>query len=436
VSAVPAGSPAVARAEALVADSVTLPRAAAQGAQPLAGLPAPAGRWSQALDAQAPRLQPTPGLEAAAQAARAGAPPVAPRAFGGPLSATVSGLVGGEPVGDAGRRGEGTDLPGLRVGDGNATVRASAQAALASSAVTLDPTRTLQFAPLGPGIDLMVGPEPEPAMQDLLEFARASGIGADALERLFGPQASSASRLGGAVPQAAVPLPGALASATVAPPWLAAASREDARVELATAGPQGGLLDVEGVDFMPVSVPREQSDFSAPPVLSSAGAAPPSPATPPAPAQAMAGAPVPPVSYAEMSNRVAHAVASRMVAGLREGSGSLRLQLEPQSLGRVEVQMALQDGRLEATIAAHQAGTRDLLNDGIMRLRETLGQLGMNVAVVHVIDGSGGRGDGKPTRQRSADTPYARQGTGPARVEGASEGGRPGRGVSGLDVWA
>jgi flagellar hook-length control protein FliK len=227
------------------------------------------------------------------------------------------------------------------------------------------------------------------------------------------------------------------ASTIVAPPWLAAASRVDLQVQEASARSRSASFDVDAVDaaLAPTAASGERSDFSAPPVLSSA-AAPSAAASPPAPAQALAGAAVPPVSYAEMSHRVAQAVASRMVAGLRDGNGSLRLQLEPQSLGRVEVQMALQDGRLEATIAAHQAGTRDLLNDGLVRLRETLGQLGMNVAVINVVDGSGGRGDGKPTRQRPGDTAYSRQGAGVGRVEGASEGGRPSRGVSGLDVWA
>ncbi|MFY7949195.1 MAG: flagellar hook-length control protein FliK, partial [Gemmatimonas sp.] len=393
---------------------------------------------------------------AAGEGARAGAPAAPLQAFDRTVSAAVSDLIGGELAGTAWRTGGVSGLPGPRGDTGNAANPAAAQATLAASGASLDPGRALQFAPLGPGIDLMVGPEPEPAMQDLLEFARASGIGADALERLFGPQASTGSRLGGGVSQTSLntqktqtaitqqtpqalpaPLPGTSASTLVAPPWLAAASRVDARVDGASARPRSASFDVDGVDALlaPTAASGERSDVPASPVLSSA-AAPSSAAAQPAPAQAVAGAAVPPVSYAEMSHRVAQAVASRMVAGLREGSGSLRLQLEPQSLGRVEVQMALQDGRLEATIAAHQAGTRDLLTDGIVRLRETLGQLGMNVAVINVIDGSGGRGDGKPTRQRPGDTAYSRQGAGAGRVEGASEAGRPSRGVSGLDVWA
>jgi hypothetical protein len=414
-----------------------------------AGFPVPSGAQERVTTR-------APGQEAAGEGARAGAPAAPLQAFDRTVSAAVSDLILGELAGKAWRNGAGSGLSGPRGDNGNAANQAAAQATLAASGASLDPGRALQFAPLGPGIDLMVGPEPEPAMQDLLEFARASGIGADALERLFGPQASTGSRLGGGVSQTSLPtqttqtatyqqttqalpapLPGASASTLVAPPWLAAASRVDARVDGASARPRSASFDVDGVDALlaPTAASGERSDVPASPVLSSA-AAPSSAAAQPAPAQAVAGAAVPPVSYAEMSHRVAQAVASRMVAGLREGSGSLRLQLEPQSLGRVEVQMALQDGRLEATIAAHQAGTRDLLTDGIVRLRETLGQLGMNVAVINVIDGSGGRGDGKPTRQRPGDTAYSRQGAGAGRVEGASEAGRPSRGVSGLDVWA
>lgn len=345
--------------------------------------------------------------------------------------------------------------PGVRAtfrpasGDVKAPDRQRAWTPDSRTVAAVDARPPLRFAPLGPGMDLMVGPEPEPAPHELLEFARASGIGTDALERLFGAQVSAISRPAGtAVPPApqslAMPMPAAQPQPLGTPLpvtaalWLSAQGAGAVRAEpdalRARADRADGGLPGASAAPLPAFASTERVDVSTVPTAAPTQLAAPAPVSPAV--SPLAGAPMSPASYAEMTQRVAQAVASRMVAGLREGNGSLRLQLEPRSLGRVEVEMTLQDGRLEATIVANQALARDLLSDGIARLRETLGQMGMNVAGISVTDGSGGRGDGKPTRQRTGESAYARQSTGAAAIEGVSEGVRPGRGPAGLDVWA
>lgn len=313
--------------------------------------------------------------------------------------------------------------------------------------------RFLQTAPLGPGIELVVGPEPEPGAQELLAFARASGIGADALERLFGPQGPAAPRASGLpvpLPPGTIrPEPVSVTSTGVAPgvPTLAAAGAfaaasaywprpEDGSAVRLRAGaspvqtslPLAGALPDAAAPSVPVSSPVTVAPLATSSVTQ--------PATLPAGPMSLVMASGQPPGYAEMVHRVSQAVASRMVVGLREGNTSLSMRLEPRALGAVEVEMALHEGRLEATLAAPLAATRELLTEGLARLRDTLGQMGMNVAVLTVSDGLGARSDGKPTRQRSGDAAYTRWNAVDGRVEAATSEARPRGGPGGLDVWA
>jgi hypothetical protein len=305
------------------------------------------------------------------------------------------------------------------------------------AAAAIELGREWKSAPLGPGVELVIGPEPEPGTTELLAFARASGIPADAVDQLFGTAASAAARSPRwEWPTGATGLPTAPTPTEKARPGVRSAVDGGLAAWMmdATQRTAEAPAPVE-------SLTRSFAEPSAQAVVSTQTAAT-SVSTPSASAGGVStpalvpGAAPPPPNYAEMAQRVAQAVASRMVAGWREGSSRLRLELEPGNLGRVEIEMGLQDGRLEATLSAHQAVTRDLLSDGLARLRETLGQSGMNVALIVVSDGTNARGDGKPTRQRSGDSAYSRQASTTGAVDIAQDGPRPRRDAGNLDVWA
>jgi flagellar hook-length control protein FliK len=140
--------------------------------------------------------------------------------------------------------------------------------------------------------------------------------------------------------------------------------------------------------------------------------------------------------YSALAHRLAEATAQRMFTDFRLGNSRLRLQLEPQSLGRVEIDMSMSGGTFEATIFAHQGPTRDLLMDGLGRLRETLVHLGMNVADLSVVGSSAGQSDGKSTGQRGKEPVPARRQAAAGGVD-ILTGQEVRRASTGsLDLWA
>ena len=104
----------------------------------------------------------------------------------------------------------------------------------------------------------------------------------------------------------------------------------------------------------------------------------------------------------QLSEKMADAVGERILREIERGQWNLRLMLKPAHLGHIEVEMRLRAGQLDASFVAPQAATRELLQDGLDRLRQQLDQAGMDVANLHVKDGQ--------TRQNGGDsTPGQRQ---------------------------
>ena len=60
------------------------------------------------------------------------------------------------------------------------------------------------------------------------------------------------------------------------------------------------------------------------------------------------------------------------------------MELYPRALGRVEVQLEMVNGHLEANFQTNQALTREILNEGISRLKDSLQEFGMESASVNV----------------------------------------------------
>lgn len=107
----------------------------------------------------------------------------------------------------------------------------------------------------------------------------------------------------------------------------------------------------------------------------------------------------------QLSEKMADAIGERMLRELERGHWSMRLMLKPAHLGHIEVEMRLRGGELDATFAAPLAATRDLLQDGLTRLRDSLAQSGMDVANLHVKTGQNRQngGDSTPGQQKFTD---------------------------------
>jgi flagellar hook-length control protein FliK len=93
----------------------------------------------------------------------------------------------------------------------------------------------------------------------------------------------------------------------------------------------------------------------------------------------------------------------RLAAQIAKGDWNVELTLKPQDLGNIEIKLNMNQGNLEASFNASEAMTRDLIVDGLPRLKETLAQSGMEVAQVNVNvrqDGQNG-GNSTPGRQKA-----------------------------------
>lgn len=98
-----------------------------------------------------------------------------------------------------------------------------------------------------------------------------------------------------------------------------------------------------------------------------------------------------------LADKMGQAVGQRILSEMEKGQWHLKLQLRPATLGHIEVEMRMRSGEFDAVFTAPNATTRDLLQDGIGKLRETLAQMGMDVANIHVGNGQTGQSGGDST---------------------------------------
>ena len=100
--------------------------------------------------------------------------------------------------------------------------------------------------------------------------------------------------------------------------------------------------------------------------------------------------------YDQLSDKMATELAARMHKQLSDGEWKMKFGLRPSNLGGVEIQLEMKDGKLDAVFRADNPLTRDLLQNSSQRLREALGNFGINAGQVHVGDGGGhGGGNGQ-----------------------------------------
>jgi flagellar hook-length control protein FliK len=102
-----------------------------------------------------------------------------------------------------------------------------------------------------------------------------------------------------------------------------------------------------------------------------------------------------------LAQRLGEAVGQRVLGQIASGNWSMKLLLKPSTLGEVEVDLRMRAGELVAAFRAFNPMTRELLADGLPRLREVLSGAGMDIAGLHVGHGSSQSAGGNPTPQQS-----------------------------------
>ena len=88
--------------------------------------------------------------------------------------------------------------------------------------------------------------------------------------------------------------------------------------------------------------------------------------------------------YEKISQRVAEALGQRLSAQIARGDWKVDLTLKPHNLGNIGIELKMHKGELQASFTASNSATRDLIVDGLPKLRQTLGDLGMDIAYMDV----------------------------------------------------
>ena len=146
------------------------------------------------------------------------------------------------------------------------------------------------------------------------------------------------------------------------------------------------------------SLPAIGKDLSAAPLPALANR--PSPAhAHAAPAPAFATPPDMAQTYEKLSQKLTTELAARMHEKLNAGEWKMKFALKPASLGLVDVQLEMRDGKLSAHFQSDTHLTQDLLQNGSQRLKDALADLGMSNAYVSVAQG---QTQGQNTQGQSA----------------------------------
>lgn len=98
-----------------------------------------------------------------------------------------------------------------------------------------------------------------------------------------------------------------------------------------------------------------------------------------APAAAPASQPMDHLVRAEIHRQVMEAALSRMSIAVREGVAQARIQLDPPSLGRMHMELRMQDGAMNAKVTVETSLARDTVMSGLRELKESLLRQGVSL---------------------------------------------------------
>ena len=135
-----------------------------------------------------------------------------------------------------------------------------------------------------------------------------------------------------------------------------------------------------------------------------------------------------------LAEKMGQAVGQRILSEMEKGQWHLKLQLRPATLGHIEVEMRMRSGEFDAVFTAPNGTTRELLQEGMSKLRETLSQMGMDVANIHVGGGQTGQSGGESTPGFTRGKPAQAQTSAPASTAEITRAPRVKDPNDGLDV--
>jgi flagellar hook-length control protein FliK len=117
-------------------------------------------------------------------------------------------------------------------------------------------------------------------------------------------------------------------------------------------------------------------------------------------------------AYETLNQKFTTELAGRIQQQINSGEWKMKFALKPASLGHLDVQLEMRDGKLSAVFHTDNAMTQDLLSNGSQRLKEALAQMGHHNAAVWV--GSDGAGQSPGQRSPNPGTPAQPQSLNPS----------------------
>jgi flagellar hook-length control protein FliK len=146
--------------------------------------------------------------------------------------------------------------------------------------------------------------------------------------------------------------------------------------------------------------------------------------------------------YQQLADRLGQALAQRLQSQIERGEWKVQMRMDPVSLGRIDMELDMRAGGLDAVFRTDNPLTRELIAQGLPKLRESLTQSGTAVANVWVNGDSARQSGGNPTPYQNPTKAKAEQGD-EEQGQGAqavqlvpSTGGRRGGAGSDWDMLA
>jgi len=102
----------------------------------------------------------------------------------------------------------------------------------------------------------------------------------------------------------------------------------------------------------------------------------------------------------ELANKLGEALGERLQEQMERGQWRLHLKLNPGHLGQIDVELDMHAGGLDAVFRTENMLTKELITQGMSKLKDSLAQSGTAVADVWVNSESKRESGGNPTPQR------------------------------------
>jgi hypothetical protein len=110
-------------------------------------------------------------------------------------------------------------------------------------------------------------------------------------------------------------------------------------------------------------------------------------------------------TYEKLSDQLTAELSKRMREQISQGQWKMKFALKPSTLGAVDVQLEMKDGKLAAVFQADNALTQNLLQHSSQQLKDNLKDLGLDQTYVQVDQQNGGQSQ-QNDQQNNAKNPF------------------------------